>query len=198
MEHLAEKDFDGFWQDRLDPIALRQAVRHLAGGCEACRQRLAATAPRDTPFWRLERLSDDAYDAPIDRALRSVRKLLPKLNQDKERRDRGLALLRERGGWTGITYPERRAFQGLWPHIEILLQRSFDARYSKPREMLELAQFAQAVSERLDGSRRRATASATAAVRRMPSKPFARASHSSIWRATLTWARSPSRTFSTR
>ena len=153
MEHLAEKDFDDFWQDRLDPIALRRAVRHLAGGCEACRRHLVATAPRDTPFWRLERLSDDAYDVPVDRAFRSVRKLLPKLNQDKERRDLGLALLRERGGWTGITYPERRSFQGLWPRIEILLQRSFEVRYSKPREMLELAQSAQAVSKRLDGSR---------------------------------------------
>jgi tetratricopeptide (TPR) repeat protein len=153
MEHLAEKDFDDFWQDRLAPIALRRAVRHLAAGCEACRRHLAATAPRVTPFWQLERLPDDAYDAPVDRAFRAVRKLLPKLNQDKERRDRGLALFRERGGWTGISYPERRSFQGLWPHIEIFLQRSFDARYSKPREMLELAQIAQGVSERLDGGR---------------------------------------------
>ena len=153
MDHLAEKDFDDFWQDCLEPVALRRAVRHLASGCEACRQLLLATAPKVTPFWRLERLPDDAYDAPVDRALRSVRKLLPKIDQVRERSDRGLALFRERGGWDGITSAEKRSFQGLWPHIEILLQRSFDARYSKPREMLELAQTAQAVSERLNGSR---------------------------------------------
>ena len=153
MDHLAEKDFDDFWQDRLEPVALLRAVRHLAGGCEACRRRLVSTAPRSMPFSRLERLPDDAYDAPIDRALRSVRKLLPKINQDRERRDRGIALFRERGGWDGMTSAEKRSFQGLWPHIEILLQRSFDARYSKPREMLELAQTAQRVSETLDGGR---------------------------------------------
>lgn len=153
MDHLAEKDFDDFWQDRLEAASLRRAVRHLASGCEACRQLLIATAPRVTPFWRLERFPEEAYDAPIDRALRSVRKLLPKIEQDRERRDRGLDLLRERGGWAGITPAEQRSFQGLWPHIEILLQRSFDARYSNPREMLELAQIAQQVSERLDGGR---------------------------------------------
>jgi tetratricopeptide (TPR) repeat protein len=153
MDHLAEKDFDDFWQDRLEPVALQRAVRHLASGCEACRRLLIATAPRVTPFWRLERFPEEAYDAPIDRALRSVRKLLPKIEQDRERRDRGLDLLRERGDWAGITPAEHRSFQGLWPHIEILLQRSFDARYSNPKEMLDQAQTAQRVSERLDGGR---------------------------------------------
>ncbi|HEY2736875.1 MAG TPA: hypothetical protein VGK45_00635 [Thermoanaerobaculia bacterium] len=153
MDHLAEKDFEDFWQDLLEPVALRRAVRHLASGCETCRRLLIATAPRVTPFWRLERFPEEAYDAPIDRALRSVRKLLPKIEQDRERRDRGLDLLRERGGWGGITPAEHRSFQGLWPHIEILLQRSFDARYSNPKEMLDQAQTAQWVSKRLDGGR---------------------------------------------
>ncbi|HEX3530066.1 MAG TPA: tetratricopeptide repeat protein [Thermoanaerobaculia bacterium] len=153
MDHLAEKDFEDFWQDLLEPVALRRAVRHLASGCDSCRRLLIATAPRVTPFWRLERFPEEAYDAPIDRALRSVRKLLPKIEQDRERRDRGLALLRERGDWTSITPAENRSFQGLWPHIEILLQRSFDARYSNPKEMLDQAQTAQRVSMRLDGGR---------------------------------------------
>jgi len=153
MDHLAEKDFEDFWQDRLEPVVLRRVVQHLAGGCEVCQQLLVATAPKVTPFWRLERFPEEAYDEPIDRALRSVRKLLPKIEQDRERRDRGIALFRERGGWDGMTSAEKRSIQGLWPHIEIFLQRSFDARYSNPREMLELAQTAQTVSGRLDGSR---------------------------------------------
>jgi len=69
MEHLGEGDFEGFWDDRLEPAGMQRILRHLVSDCSSCRTRLLASAP--TPFWKLERLPDDAYDAPIERAWRA-------------------------------------------------------------------------------------------------------------------------------
>jgi len=140
MEHLGEGDCEGFWGDQMEPAGMQRILRHLMSGCSACRTRLLSAAP--TSFLKLVRLPDDAYDAPIDRAWQAARKLLPHIQKDKERRDLGVALFRERGDWSNITEPEQRSFKGAWPHIEILLQRGFDARYRDPREMLELLQAA--------------------------------------------------------
>jgi tetratricopeptide (TPR) repeat protein len=149
MEHLSERDFEGFWNGRLDADAVRPLVHH-AIRCEDCRTGLLAARPAEPSFWEHERLPEDSYDAAIDRAVRKVRKILPRLQRDGERRERGLELLREKGGWTRITGAELRSFQGAWPHIEILLQQSFDLRYRDPREMLRLAKLAQEVADRPD------------------------------------------------
>jgi tetratricopeptide (TPR) repeat protein len=151
MEHLGEGDFEGFWDDRLEPAGMQRILRHLVSGCSSCRTRLLASAP--TSFWKLERLPDDAYDAPIERAWQAARKLLPRIQKDKERRDLGVALFRERGDWSSITEPEQRSFKGAWPHIEILLQRGLDARYRSPREMLELLQAAARAVDGIPGWR---------------------------------------------
>jgi tetratricopeptide (TPR) repeat protein len=50
----------------------------------------------------------------------------------------------------GSPGPSCALFQGAWPHIEILLQQSFDLRYRDPREMLRLAKLAQEVADRPD------------------------------------------------
>jgi tetratricopeptide (TPR) repeat protein len=149
MGHLSERDFADFWNGRLDAGAVRQLVRH-AIGCGSCRTGLLAARPVEPSFRGHERLPEDAYDAPIDRAVRKVRKLLPRLQRDRERRDLGLGLLREKGGWIRLTGAEMRSFQGAWPHIEILLQQSFDLRHRDPREMLRLAKQAQEVADRPD------------------------------------------------
>jgi len=140
MEHPGEGDFEGFWNERLEPAGMQRILRHLVSGCSSCRTRLLTSAP--TSLWKLERLPDDAYDAPIERAWQAARKLLPRIQEDKKRRNLGVALFRERGDWPNITESEQRSFKGAWPHIEILLQRGFDARYRNPREMLELLQAA--------------------------------------------------------
>jgi len=151
MEHLGEGDFEGFWDDRLEPAGMQRILRHLVSGCSSCRTRLLTGAPMS--FWKLERLPDDAYDAPIERAWQAARKLLPRIQEDKKRRDLGIALFRERGDWPDITEPEQRSFKGAWPHIEILLQRGFDARYRNPREMLELLQAAARAVDGIPGWR---------------------------------------------
>lgn len=152
MDHLSEQELNDFWNCRLESSAVRRLVHHLMTSCESCRQRLLATSPLEGSFWDLERPSEDAYDAAIDRAQRKVRKILPRLIRDRERRDLGLKLLQEKGGWTQLTWPEHRSFQGIMPHIEILLQRSFDHRHSNPREMLQLAKDAQEVADRCEAT----------------------------------------------
>jgi tetratricopeptide (TPR) repeat protein len=151
MEHLGERDFEGFWDDRLEPAEMQRILRHLVSGCSSCRTWLLTAAP--TSFWKLVRPPDDAYDAPIERAWQAARKFLPHIQKDKERRDLGIALFRERGDWPNITEPEQRSFKGAWPHIEILLQRGFDARYRNPREMLELLQAAARAADGIPGWR---------------------------------------------
>jgi tetratricopeptide (TPR) repeat protein len=152
MDHLSEQELNDFWNCRLESSAVRRLVHHLMTSCESCRQRLIATSPLEISFWELERPTVDAYDAAIDRATRKVRKLLPRLIRDRERRDLGLKLLEEKGGWGQLAWPEHRSFQGIVPHIEILLQQSFDHRHSNPREMLQLAKDAQEVADRCEAT----------------------------------------------
>ena len=152
MDHLSEQELSDFWSCRLEPSAVRRLVHHLMTSCESCRQRLIAASPPEASFWERERPPEDAYDTAINSAQRKVRKLLPRLIRDRERRDLGLKVLHEKGGWTQLTWPEHRSFQGIVPHIEILLQQSFDNRHSKPREMLQLAKDAQEVADRCEAT----------------------------------------------
>jgi len=143
MRHLSEKDLEGFWENRLDAAELREVVRHLTAGCAPCEANLLAAEPPEPAFWELECPQDDAYDAAIDGAWRTARKALPRINDDRRRRELGLELLRQKGSMDNLTWPERRSFRGVWPHVEIFLERSFAQRYSDPKKMLRYAEAAQ-------------------------------------------------------
>src|SRR6185436_6794386 len=104
------------------------------------RARLLRDGPEEVPFCEREHPPQDAYDAAIDRAWRKARKLLPRWNREREQRDDALGRIRTQG-WNTITFRESY-YWGTWARIEIFLQRSFDARYSDPAEMLRLAKAA--------------------------------------------------------
>jgi tetratricopeptide (TPR) repeat protein len=146
MSHLSEQDFADLWNDRLEPAGLRRIVRHLMPGCKECGARLLRDVPEEVPFWPEERPPEDAYDAAIDHAWRKARKLLPRWNREREQRDDALEQGRARG-WDSFTLRESY-YRGAWARIEILLQRSFDARYSDPAEMLDFAKTAVEVADR--------------------------------------------------
>jgi tetratricopeptide (TPR) repeat protein len=144
MSHLSEQDFDDLWNERLEPAGRRRIVRHLISGCEECCARLLPEAPEEVS-WQRKRPPEDAYDAAIDRAWRTARKLLPRWNKELEQRDSAL----ERGRTQGWATNFRESYyRGFWARIEILLQRSFDVRYSDPAEMLRLARTAVEVADR--------------------------------------------------
>jgi tetratricopeptide (TPR) repeat protein len=142
MAHLSDRDVEGFLAGALTGDDLRRVTRHLLAGCEDCRARL--------PWIQSKAEPDDVYGACIDRARRAVRRLKPRLKRDKERRETGVALLRER--WFGqLTWPERRSFWEV--HVDVLLEISFEERYRNPLKMLEIAQTAQQIADRPEEAR---------------------------------------------
>jgi len=132
MDCLSDLDVAAFLAGELEAGDLHRVTRHLLGGCVDCRRRLTAAAPASEP--------DDVYDVCITRARRAVRKLEPRLQRDKKRRENGVAMLRERT-FGELTWPEYRSFQMV--HVEVLLQLAFDLRYRNPGEMLHLAKTAR-------------------------------------------------------
>jgi tetratricopeptide (TPR) repeat protein len=149
MDHLSEQEMSDFLEGCLEPPAVRRLVHHLLTQCGTCHLRLLAAGLPEPLFRERERPPEDAYDAAIDRARRNVRKLLPRLIRDRERRDLGVKLLeREKGDWNGLTWPELRSFRFPLSHIEVLLQRSIGHRHSDPRQMLEDAKNAQYVADK--------------------------------------------------
>jgi len=140
MDCLSDLDVAAFLTGELAACDLDQVTRHLLGGCAECRRRLtAAAAPAPEP--------DEVYDACITRARRAVRRLEPRLQRDKERRDNGVSMVRERG-FMGLSWPERRSFRMV--HVEVLLQLAFELRYSDPKEMLRLVKAARFGLEQTD------------------------------------------------
>ena len=77
----------GFESSALAPPALRQVVKHLLSGCESCRLTLFAAE------WHGEEAHDDA----IERTLAFAHNQEEHWKKERERRDRGLALVRSKG-----------------------------------------------------------------------------------------------------
>ena len=133
MACLSDLDVAAFLAGGLEPGDLHRATRHLLSGCPECRSRLIAAASHGPE-------PDEFYDACITRARRSVRRLEPRLERDKERLANGVPLVQERG-FKGLTWSEYRSFSMV--HVEVLLLLSFELRYRDPREMLHLARTAR-------------------------------------------------------
>jgi tetratricopeptide (TPR) repeat protein len=131
MACLSDLDVESFLAGELAAGDLNRVTRHLLAGCPECRSRLAAAEPPEP---------DEAYDACITRARRAVRRIEPRLRRDEERLASGVPLVREKG-FKGLTWPEYRSLGVV--HVEVLLQLSFEQRYSNPREMLRLARAAR-------------------------------------------------------
>lgn len=138
MGHLRKRDLEGFLSGRQAPV--RRVVRHLISGCSDCRSRVFDSAVAE---------EDEVYDACIDRALEAVHGRDDLWREERERRDRGLALVRAKG-WANLTRHERLSLPRGRAGVEILLEASFQARYRDPKEMLRLAQKAKAAAEQLD------------------------------------------------
>jgi hypothetical protein len=150
MEHLTQDDVEGLIKGTLAADDRRRVVQHLLTSCRDCCAMFALALPPDMFLFQAPPVEEDAYDAVIDRAWEEARKRTKRLKKDKERYERGLALIREHD-FHGIIQSERQAILP-WTHIEIQLQLAFEARYRNPADMLERAERAVYVARRLDKS----------------------------------------------
>jgi len=139
MDHLRKRDLESFLGGRAG-IGRRRVVRHLISGCPDCGDRIFHSAAAE---------EDGVYEACIDRALESIGSGEDLWREEREKRDRGLALVRSRG-WSNLTGKERKALREGWAGVEILLAVCFEARYRDPRQMLRLAREAKSAAEELD------------------------------------------------
>jgi len=150
MDHLADSDVEGFLDGGLSPKEFRRVVRHLVSGCRACGARIADVAPKDKFLPPGPPSTEEDYDAAIERAWKKVRPLVKRWQEDQARRTRGLQWLSNSpAGFSGLTAPQRQSLVP-WVHVEVLLQRSFEARYRNPQEMLYDADRAKYVAERIE------------------------------------------------
>jgi len=151
MEHLTDRDLKGFLDGRLSPKAKQRVVRHLVSRCEECPSRLRAMIPpnhlRSTSLPEAE----DVYEDCIDRAIAAVRPIATRWEKERERKERGADLVREKG-WGNLTSAERRTFRPSWARVEMFLDLSFEMRFRNRQLMLELALSAQRAAERLEPS----------------------------------------------
>jgi tetratricopeptide (TPR) repeat protein len=151
MDHLTDSEVEGFLKGGLSQENFRRAVRHLVSGCRACGARIAAAVPAEEAFLPPGPPPDqDEYDAAIDRAWKNVRPLVKRRKEDHARLERGLEWLASSpAGFSGLTSPQRQSLVP-WVHVEVLLQRAFEARYRSPSRMLDDTDRAVYVAERLE------------------------------------------------
>jgi tetratricopeptide (TPR) repeat protein len=132
----------------------RAVTAHLLHGCKECSARLAPYC--EGLFGADVRLaaplppSEEAYDAALDRAFASVRQLeagLPPVKTAEQKKRDALRLLASEGlKGLGDAPPD---VQGL-PLYEALLERSWALRHDDPDQMVQLAQFATLLVDRLN------------------------------------------------
>ncbi|HEY2295236.1 MAG TPA: hypothetical protein VGM86_31420 [Thermoanaerobaculia bacterium] len=144
MGHLRKRDLEILLGDP-PPRANRRRgihqVRHLVSGCTECASRVFHSTAEE----------EAVYDACIERAWQAVRGEEELWQEDREKRDQYLALVRSKS-WDKLTRKERDSFPGGWAGVEVLLAVCFESRYREPRQMLRLARQARSAAEKLDPS----------------------------------------------
>jgi len=148
MDHPMDRELKSMLADKAGPKTRGRIVRHLLSRCEECPEKLWSLVPPGLFRSTSVPESEEAYDACIDRALSAVHLQQKEWDKEKERKDRGIALVHAKG-WGNLTAAERRALQGSWARVEVLLELSFEMRYRHRKVMLELALSAQRAADRL-------------------------------------------------
>jgi tetratricopeptide (TPR) repeat protein len=150
MDHLADSDVEGFLKGELSREDFRRVVRHLASRCPSCGARIAAAVPQEALLPPEPPPDEDAYGAAIDRAWKKVRPLTKRWKEDQARLARGIQWVEASpAGFSGLTHGQRQTLVP-WVHVEVLLQRAFEARYRDPGQMLQDADIAKDVADRIE------------------------------------------------
>jgi tetratricopeptide (TPR) repeat protein len=152
--HPTPEELEGFVRGLIPAERRRAVIAHLIGGCGTC----GAEMKRHIPFLLSDLSLPEAapppspveiYDGVVARAFAAVRGLglpLPAVKTAEQKKREALDLL-ARGGLEGLqdVPPD---LQGL-PLCEALLERSWALRHEDPDQMVQLAQAATLLAERL-------------------------------------------------
>lgn len=168
-EHPRRATLEDLLLNRLSTTEAKTTVVHLLGGCDHCREEMSplATAMFESgraPEPQVSAAEEDSYDRVISaafaRALEHERTLV------REREDGELRfeeLLRARSQSAPTALPEGSAS---WGFCEVLIEKSRSLRFTDRAGMLDLAELASRVADRLDpdtyGAERRADMQARA------------------------------------
>jgi tetratricopeptide (TPR) repeat protein len=147
MMHFGKDEIAEFLAGRLDAAGRRRMVQHFLSGCPLCRRRLEPLLGEE-PWRAAEPVAEELYDEVLNRAGATARSLTKRWKKEFEKLERALALLDQVPGGPGdLRFPYRQA-QALhgWPLCEALLQKSYEARFSDPKRMLNLAESAASVA----------------------------------------------------
>ncbi|HEX3129069.1 MAG TPA: hypothetical protein VH394_17175 [Thermoanaerobaculia bacterium] len=137
-EHPSLEQLQDFLLGRLDGAGARAMVTHLLKGCALCRAAMREVFT--------SRPATSVYDEPIDRAFAAHRWHGTKALQARARAREALARI-EAGGIEMLAEAPRE-LKGV-AGCEALLERSWALRHEDPGKMLELANFATMIADRL-------------------------------------------------
>lgn len=141
-EHPTPDELEALLQGNLPSSQEREVVRHLLAECEPCRNALVAYGEPPADL-------DEAYDEALNRAFRKARSYARHLRHQGTRAEKALALLSQGGGLRSLCTEGDRPLRGLGVY-QALLERSWAIRHHDKTEMVELAQAAVKVADRLN------------------------------------------------
>jgi tetratricopeptide (TPR) repeat protein len=154
MAHLGKSELGDFLTGRLDAAGRQRALDHLHSGCILCQQHLRALAELllgEEPWLAAEPVAEEQYEEAFAQAGVVARSFRIRWRKEMGKLERALTLLDQAPGGLGDeSFPWRQA-QALhgWPLCEALLQKSYEARFSDPKRMLNLAESAVGVAKHI-------------------------------------------------
>jgi tetratricopeptide (TPR) repeat protein len=160
MDHLTDERAGLFLSGRMASAERRAVVRHLLGGCEECRDRLAAYTSELAGVWEEtwrepaepELDAFGAYDEALDRAVEAaLEREAPRWERERRLRNRLMAKARaheDRLAGLFEALPEKGRHTS-WAAVEALVELAQEERFRDCRRMLDLAFAAVAAAKTL-------------------------------------------------
>jgi tetratricopeptide (TPR) repeat protein len=152
MVHLGKGEIEDFLAGRLEASNRRRVILHLLGGCSRCQRQLKSLAEPllgDEPWAAAEPVAEESYDEALSHASAAAKSFLGRWRKERAKLQRALSLLEQfPAGFEDERFPARQA-QALhgWPLCEAMLRKSYEARFSDPKRMLDLAENAAGVAK---------------------------------------------------
>lgn len=154
MIHLGKGEIGDFLAGRLEATGRQRVLRHLLAGCVHCQRRMKALAEpllSEEPWSLVTPAPEEQYEKALTGLGTTARSLARRWRQETAKLELALTLLDQAPGGLGderFPWSQARALHG-WPLCEALLQKSYEARFSDPKRMLNLAESAARMAQHI-------------------------------------------------